>query len=264
VVRDDTRRRLGAPAERGVFKFDQGALREDEGEIEIPCISNDMMSMQTGGGESCFSDLELTDPVEPNAEQLAWIQSYIQQTHDALLAEPIGGYQQFLDLPSFVDQFIINEITKGGDKYVRSVYMHKERDGLIKAGPVWNYNFTLNNFTPELEGWQLEDGPGESSNWFKILFAQPEFMAAAAARWRELRPGVLSDAELEARIDAVSAPLVNAGPRDLEKWPVGEGSGIFGGGGNEDAPTTWDGQIADLKQWIKDRMAWLDAQFAAF
>jgi hypothetical protein len=236
-----------------IFKFDEAALREDEGEIEIFC---------TGNAGDCFSDLELTDPVAPNAEQLEWIQAYIQQTHDSLHAQPIADYQQLLDLASFVDQIILNEVTKGGDIYTRSVYMHKERNGLLKAGPVWDYNFTLNNLTRGLEGWQLGGREG-STDWFEILFDRPEFRAAAAARFAELRRGVLADAQIEARFDAVSAQLVNAGPRDLERWPVGEVTGPFGGGGG-DAPATWEGQIADVKQWAKDRLAWLDTQFSAF
>jgi hypothetical protein len=254
-----------------IFKFDMGALREDEGEIEIPC---------TGLEELCFDDLELTDPVEPNAEQLAWIQLYVQQAHDVLTADPIGDYQTYLDFASFVDIVVLNELTKGGDKYVRSVYMHKDRDGLINAGPAWDYNFTLGNYVSEVEGWQVDGGQDPGANWFRILFAQPEFRAAMAARWAELRQDIFSDAELEARVDLVAAPLVTAGPRDLERWPVGEMS-LFGGRGGraggglgggaedeaeevEEAPTTWEGQLDDMKQWIRDRTAWLDAQYAEF
>ncbi len=250
-----------------IFKFDMGALREDEGEIEIPC---------TGAEETCFSDLELTDPVAPNAEQQAWIQNYVQQAHDALVADPIGDYQQYFDVASFVDLIIINELTKGGDKYVRSVYMHKERDGLITAGPVWDYNFTLDNYVSELEGWQVESGRDSGSNWFRILFAQPEFRAAAAARWAELRQSLLSDAELEARVDEVAAPLVNAGPRDLERWPAEETADLFGGRGGgaapdeeepapeDQVPATWEGELDNMKAWIRQRTGWLDAAYAEF
>jgi hypothetical protein len=94
------------------------------------------------------------------------------------------------------------------------------------------------------------------------LFAQPDFFAAAATRWRELRLGVFSDAELEERIALVSAPLVNAGPRDLERWPVGEGTG-FGSEVDEDAPMSWVGQVEALVQWLRERTVWLDEQFAA-
>lgn len=103
-------------------------------------------------------------------------------------------------------------------------------------------------------------------NWFRILFVQPEFRVAAAARWLELRQGILADAQIIARIDTVSAPLINAGPRDLERWPVDEGGFGFPGGEDEDKeePETWEGQIDALKQWTTARAASLDAQISYF
>ncbi len=248
-----------------IFKFDLAALREDEGEIEIPCI---------GDEDTCFDDLELTDPVNPNAEQLAWISAYVSQAHDSLIAEPIGNYSQYLDVPSFVDLMVLNELTKGGDKYVRSVYLHKDRDELITAGPAWDYNFTLGNLVSSVEGWQVSGGRDYGANWFQILFAQPEIRSAMAARWAELRQGIFSDAELLARVDEVAAPIVQAGPRDLERWPVMEG-GVFGGGfgrrdmdtdagAGEEIPATWEGHIDAMKQWILLRTAWLDSEYATF
>jgi hypothetical protein len=248
-----------------IFKFDMAAVREDEGEIQIPC---------TADAETCFEDLELTDPVAPNAEQLAWISNYVSQAHAALVAEPVGDYASYLDVKSFVDMLVLNELTKGGDKYVRSVYLHKDRDELITAGPAWDYNFTLGNLVNDVEGWQVDSGRDPGANWFHRLFAQPEIKAAMAARWAELRPNILSDAAIEARIDAVATPLVNAGPRDLERWPAEEGGGFgggFGGGGGMDtegestaAVLGWTGHFDEMKAWIRQRTAWLDAEYATF
>jgi CotH kinase protein len=253
-----------------IFKFDMAAVREDEGEIEIPC---------TGDADTCFEDLELTDPVEPNAEQLAWIADYVSRAHATLVAEPVGDYAQYLDVKSFVDMLVLNELTKGGDKYVRSVYLHKDRDQLITAGPAWDYNFTLGNLVNDVEGWQVDSSRDDGTNWFQLLFAQPEIKTKMAARWFELRQNILSNTELEARIDRVSAPIVNAGPRDLERWPVTAG-GVFGGGfggmggmagGIEadagqvsETPLTWQGHVDEMKEWIRVRTAWLDAEYATF
>lgn len=252
-----------------IFKFDMAAVREDEGEIQIPCV---------GEADPCFEDLELTDPVEPNAEQLAWISDYVSRAHATLVADPIGDYASYLDVKSFVDMLVLNELTKGGDKYVRSVYLHKDRDQLITAGPAWDYNFTLGNLVNDVEGWQVDSGRDPGANWFQRLFAQPEIRAAMAARWAELRPTILSDVAIEARIDAVATPIVNAGPRDLERWPAeeggvfgGGGGGIGGGGGGMDpegeqtaALLTWAGHIDEMKAWIRQRTAWLDAEYATF
>jgi hypothetical protein len=244
-----------------IFKFDQAAV--DDGELELICTGSPPMrggfGQQQGGGGTCWDDLELVDPAPANPEQIAWITGHLQEFHDALHANPIGdGYLRYIDLRSFVDHFIISEITRDVDAYIRSHYMHKDRDGLIKAGPVWDYNFALNNFGDEIEGWQWQDGRTGTNDWYDILPSQPLFMEAVSERFSELRETLLADAEIDARIDAVRAPLQNAGLRDLQRWPVGVGR--FGGGGGDDSPPTWEGQIEDLKAWTHERLAWLDTQ----
>lgn len=246
-----------------IFKFDMAAVRADEGEIEIPCI---------GEAATCFDDVELTDPVEPNAEQLAWISDYLSRAHATLVADPVGDYAQYLDVESFINLLVLNELTKGGDKYLRSVYLHKERDQRITAGPAWDFNFTLGNLVNSVDGWQVESGRDDGTNWFRRLFAQPEIRAAMAVRWTELRSNILSDAELDARIERVAAPIVNAGPRDLERWPATAGGGFgggFGGGGmttgdDTETPLSWAEHVDAMKTWIHERTAWLDAEYATF
>ena len=251
-----------------IFKFDQAAV--DEGETVIECTGDDLLMSgggfggggggDVGSGGTCWSDLELVDPDPVNDEQLAYIEGYVQQFHDALHAEPIADYAQYIDVPSFVDHFIINEITRDVDAYIRSSYYHKDREGPMVAGPIWDYNFALGNVGDALEGWQWEDGRPGTNDWFRILPNDPAFMDQVRARWQELRSTLLSDEQLSARLDAEAAPLMNAGPRDLERWPVGESSFGFGGGGETDQPEDWPGQLNAMRDWIFQRMAWLDGQ----
>jgi hypothetical protein len=247
-----------------IFKFDQAAI--DEGETELLCTGAPPIQggfgQQGGGGGTCWDDLELVDPSPANPEQVAWITSHLQEFHDVLHTEPLDqAYLDYIDLPSFVDHFIIAEITRNVDAFIRSHFMHKDRNERIKAGPVWDYNFSLNNFGDDIEGFQWQSGRRGSNDWFDILPENEPFMAAVMERWRELRETLLSDEAIRARVDAVSAPLVTAGPRDLERWPVGETNIGFGGGGDPDAPTTWEGQREQLASWTIERINWLDGEW---
>ena len=52
------------------------------------------------------------------------------------------GYRPFVDIDSFVDHLILQEITKEIDSYKYSVYMYKDkdsRDGKLHMGPVWDF-----------------------------------------------------------------------------------------------------------------------------
>ena len=130
----------------------------------------------------------------------------------------------------------------------------------MKAGPIWDYNFALDaggSQNREVEGWQWEDGRVGTNDWFTILGPDPDFLSRVATRWQELRQGLLSEAEVDARITALTTPLVNAAARDIEIWPVEDiGSGFL----QIPEDPTWEGQVQAMRDWIMARMAWLDAQ----
>ncbi len=246
-----------------IFKFDQMATEEPT----LECKGSDLFSSGLWGpstGGTCWSDLEVTDPDPLIPEQETWLTEYIQAFHDALHEEPMGDIGAYIHLESFADYFIVNELTRNIDAYIRSAYYHKDRDGLIQAGPLWDYNFSLDSGSEQncaIEGWQWEEGRKGTNDWFLLLPENPLFMDAVKARWQYHRQSVLRDGEVDKKIDALKAPLTNAGPRDMELWPV---SLITEGGGFmpiliPDDPT-WEGQVEAVREWIHERMAWMDTQ----
>jgi hypothetical protein len=70
---------------------------------------------------------------------------------------------------------------------------------------------------------------------------------------------VLSDDEIDARIDALAAPLAAGAARNFERWPnlAERQVGFFF------TPTdgTWEGQVESMRDWIHERIAWLDGQW---
>jgi hypothetical protein len=245
-----------------IFKFDQAAAEEPLLECTgSPRISGGFGGPMGGGG-TCWVDLEVVDPELPNAEQEAWLTTHIQTFHDSLHQTPIGDYAAYIDVPSFVDYLIINELTRNVDAYVRSAFYFKDRDGKIKAGPLWDYNFSLavggSNTIDPTGGFQFA-GSRNVNNWYPKLVADPAFMAQVRARWLELRKGPLSEAALEARLTALAAPLANAVVRDYAKWPVGD---VIEPNAFVRGPTvaTWDGQLAALRTFVRARATWMDSE----
>ncbi len=245
-----------------IMKFDWAVA-------ESPTLTCTGSPVAGSGDGTCWDDLEVVDPSPLGPEQAAWLTTYVQAFHDSLHTTPVGDYASAIDLPSFVDNFIVNELTKNLDEFTRSAYYNKDRDGKLKAGPLWDYNFALgcgrpNNMSPE--SWQYPEAASEpghmrrgASDWYPRLVTDPAFMAAVAARWQSLRQGLLSDAALDQRITALAMPLTAAAARDSERWPV---SSVFGGGQSYEGPTatTWTGQVQAIRDWLPKRTAWMDAQ----
>jgi hypothetical protein len=253
-----------------IFKFDQAAL--DSGETELMCTGADPIAR--GGMDetaTCWNDLGLVDPEVLNPEQLGFLEPYVQAFHDVLHQTPIGDYSAYIDVPSFVDHVIINELTRDVDAYVRSSFFHKDREALIKAGPLWDYNLAMASFNAGTEGWHFDSqltGRG-NDDWFYILGNDPAFIAQVAARWTELRQSFLSDAAMLQRVDELAAPIANAALRNQERWGEMEiaeedddrPGGNFGGFGG--AIGDWQQSLDELKAYLQARAAWIDTAVVA-
>ncbi len=258
-----------------ILKFDQAAL--DSGEAEIICSGSELLARGEYDPEAaCFNDLGIVDPEVPNAEQFAFMSKYAQDFHDVLHQAPIGDYAQYIDIQSFIDFMIVTEISAHVDAYVRSSYFHKERDQLLEAGPLWDFNLGMASTDADPEGWRFETQLTSRGNddWFYQLGKDPAFFAKFAERWRELRQGMLSNTAVTARVEELAAPLVNAGERDFARWPdSGLGGGFggmgggFGGAGGSDVTSvpeeteadTWRNQVDKLIAWLPTRLTWIDS-----
>ena len=221
-----------------------------------------------GDTRTCFSDLEVIDPSPLGPEQEAWITDYVQTFHDTLnsasFADPAAGYQAYIEPESFVDHLIINELGREMDSYIRSTYFHKDRDGKLVAGPLWDYNlvFGVGGFfeNAQTAGWQYQQQREPvNTDWYLRLMDDPAFVARVVARWQQLRQGLFSDAQLDARISSLAAPLVNGAARNFARWPNLSASQIaMFRTPNE---PTWEGQVQFVRSWLSERVAWLDTQW---
>ena len=216
-----------------------------------------------------WSDLELTDPNDAQPEQLAWITNYIQNVQNAMRSsnpsDTQTGYPAYIDIDSFVNYIIQNELAREADSYMRSTYIHKDRDKKLTAGPLWDYDLGYDCFTgfggmgttSTIEGWQFQGmGFGTTCDWFSRLMHDSDFQSKINARWKELRQGILSDAQLKAKVTALSAQLTDAAKRNFQKWPNLQTATV--GGFGTQVTQTWEEQIVIVQNFLTKRAAWLD------
>jgi len=85
-------------------------------------------------------------------EQVSYLSNFIGTFEYVMngnnYADNISGYPKYLDVESFADYFILNELSKNVDGYRLSAYMYKDKDsngGKLTAGPVWDHNFSFGN-----------------------------------------------------------------------------------------------------------------------
>ena len=91
---------------------------------------------------------------EPDAEDITvaqkeYISNYISDFEDALSSENFTdvdtGYPAYIDVASFIDFFILNELANNVDGYRLSTYMHKDKNEKLRMGPIWDFNLAFGN-----------------------------------------------------------------------------------------------------------------------
>lgn len=167
------------------------------------------------------------------------------------------GYPSIIDAQSFIDQMILQEWSCNTDAYSFSAFMHKDRDGPLRAGPVWDLNLAFGTENYCADGWQYEDG---APFWWTRLAQDPAYNCLAKRRWQELRAGVLSTANINAMIDEMILPLAESRNRNfLEKWFPALEQVLW----LVNPVRTYAAEISAMKAFIQQRAQWLDTQFPA-
>jgi hypothetical protein len=209
----------------------------------------------TAGGERVI----LVYPAAKDAteEQLSYVRGYIAEFETSLTA---GRYFHYIDVDTWVDGMILQELAKNVDAYRSSTYFHKFPGGKLRLGPVWDFNQAYGNASyneraVRIEGWRVTRArPG---SWFRRLFEDEDFSARFEERYRELREGPLADAAIFAFLDAEAARLEEPAARNFERWRI-LGEVVLG---NPDPPpSSYPGEVALLKGWIRSRARWMDEE----
>jgi len=121
--------------------------------------------------------------LEPDQEEIApeqknYIQNYMDDFEMAIASSTYKNakgkhYLEYIDLRSFVDNFILNELSKNVDAYRLSTYFYKDKDsndGKIKAGPLWDFNLAFGNGDycggDITTGWEYYQCVGSSPFWW--------------------------------------------------------------------------------------------------
>ncbi|MGI4871341.1 MAG: CotH kinase family protein [Janthinobacterium lividum] len=206
-------------------------------------------------------------------QQKAYIKAYVDSAETALASatftSPTTGYAKFIDVNSFIDYFILNEVSRNVDGYRLSTYLYKNRrseGGKLVAGPVWDYNlgwWNANYCSGNLAtGWAYNFNSvcGTDDHqvpfWWQRLLQDPAFTAALKCRWTDLRKTTLHLDTLNKFIDANVAQLTEARTRHFTAWPI---LGVYTWPNPTPIPATYPAEITALKNWMTQRLTWLDA-----
>ena len=161
------------------------------------------------------------------------------------------GYAEYIDIDSFVDWYLISEITKNVDsKSFSSMFLNVMPGEKIKMGPLWDFDLSFGNVdyadSRYAEGWWVKYHP-----WYERLFEYPGFVDRVKERFAFFRAnqGVILD-----KIDTYAEQLQWAQQENDSKWQT-LGMYVWP---NPVYFDTYQEEVDHMKAWYTNRMNWLD------
>ncbi len=209
-------------------------------------------------------------------EQKNYIQGYMRDFEDAMASENFTseseGYKKYIDVDSFIDFFILNEITRNVDAYRISTFMNKDINEKLKMGPIWDFNIAFGNADycegGLTTGWAYkfnEACPADGMLvpfWWDRLMQDPNFTQALQERWTSLRLNELSNSSIMGIVDELVGELEDSDAitQNFGKWLI-LGTYIWP---NNFIGNRHSEEITYLKEWIEGRLSWMDQEISKF
>ena len=210
--------------------------------------------------------LSFYDPdLEEAPEEISlWIQEQIRELEDTVFFaagafEPGGAAGRLIDIPSWVNTYLVNELTKNIDSCNYSSFLYYDPAGQrFHMGPIWDFDLSCGNLTEEYE----PEGFGvQKAKWVKPLLKQEAFRRAVRETWEARKSAVLDSVRVaipaQAESIRVSAELNNL------CWPVSDRYGLQNPPGYLER-TTWESELDYMTDWLEKRILWLDRQFSEY
>ena len=165
------------------------------------------------------------------------------------------GIPSVIDIPSFVDFMLVAEYSSNVDVYSLSTFFHKDRNGKLRAGPVWDFNLTYGydafGSRSRYDVWQFNNQDNNGPKFWRDLFNTDLYRCYLARRWFEqTAPGMPLSYEFVCnRMDEIEALITEAIGRDNQRWHN---------------MTQHDQWMGDMKNWIQLRINWLNQNIGPY
>jgi hypothetical protein len=267
---------------RGIYRLSEKIKRDDD-RVAIPVddgtgqsflISQDedgVLSFPVGSATNS-AVWELVYPKQETAtpRQRMAVQAWLDGLRGALTGPDPGnaatGVFSYLDLDATVDFVLLQELSKNIDAYNLSLTLFRGPRGRAAFVP-WDYDLSMGQPTTRTAGDDAPEGwVPDRTAFITNLGRVPALLARLGPRWRELRSGPFSEAQILAKLDALQAVLSPAAlAENFTLWPIADVDfqqiyppyTVY-------RVTSYSEEVARLRDWLRTRLVWIDAHIDGY
>ena len=158
-------------------------------------------------------------------------------------------FTNYMDLESFVDWWFVYELAMNWEpNHPKSCYMYKDKNGVIKAGPVWDFDHAI-------------FAPGSSSSYrvnnaiyYGRLFEDAGFKSLVKTKWQEQKSKY---EEIGQFIEALGAKLSESDELNHIMWPISSTV-------NGDENMNYETAVSRMKSAYLAKLNWMDTQISSW
>ena len=200
---------------------------------------------------------------------MEYISEYYQAFENAVYAMDENGnytginddgkhYYEYVDRDSLVKIFLLQELALSPDGFISSLYFYKDANGIMYAGPIWGQDMTLGT------GWTKYISPDTTDYHYlaEALIQIPDFREAVIAYYNAtFAPQANALITEDGTIYGYADCLADSAEMNFVLWPyirVGDPNNAEHIWKN----TTYASVLADMQNWLTQRIAKLDVTFA--
>lgn len=222
-----------------------------------------ILSISSVTSGSAFTTPYLEQPVSilsPSFQTVPvvnYISGYVREAEEILFSSyfrnETSGWQKYMDMDSFVDWYLINEIAKNPKgAFWSNCIMNLKRGDKLKMGPIWDFETAFGDGgKSSYSGFLIKN-----VSWFSRLFQDQAFVAKVKERFDYFYS---HQTDIINNINENAQSLKYAIQEDDTKWDTFESYKSSGA----DTWVLYQGQVSSMKSWLTERMEWLKAQFDA-
>jgi spore coat protein CotH len=186
---------------------------------------------------------DLTDP-----SGYDFVKTAINGLETAMQAEafPESGYRDLINMDTFVDFLLINEIVGNGElEYPKSTYMYKDKGAAkISMGPLWDFDWAFGYTGSDHAYFTYPNTRGGRHAFFQRFFDDPAFTAQYKAHWNAKYTDI---AGMTAFIDEQAEKLRKSQVENFKIW-----------WNNDNIDYT--NEIDKMKEWWTRRIGYLNTE----
>ena len=203
-----------------------------------------------------------SEPEVPTPEQFDYVRQLFNDFEKALYSDDVAAYEDYVDVDSFINYYIVQELTKNVDgNFRKSTFLTKEQGKKLEMYHLWDFDLTLGNCG--YFDWRVGNGPQNffikdfasnctpGDNWVNLMMRDTAFLIKLKSRWNALMP------EFEKIPDFIKEQalyLDQAQKRNFQRWNIRESVDwvMFPSLGS------YEKEVDYLIDFYTDRLHWLD------